>query len=195
MSPPLVIEHVRSLPPPPAIYCRMPEFGGVGTGGTETLKFTETRFGYLPYVLLATTPQVAPKELMRQVQTSFGRTWSHLPAIFGVSRQTLYNWLEGEVPKEKHQAKIEQLAAAAKVFFAEGFTPTALALDRPLMQGKSFMALLSTGADGEQTARQLVQVVKRGLHSRAKLDAALAGKTPAKLTAADMGCPANHQCV
>ena len=37
-------------------------------------------------------------KLMRDIQSGFDRTLSRLPSVFGVSRQTLYNWRAGETP-------------------------------------------------------------------------------------------------
>ena len=110
---------------------------------------------------------------MKEVKAGFGRTMSHLPAVFGVSRQTLYNWLNGEIPKEQHQGKLVQLAVAARVFNGAGFKPTALSLDRSVAQGKSFIELIGQGADGRETAERLIRIEKRGAAAREKLDALL----------------------
>lgn len=85
----------------------------------------------------------------------------YIPA-FGVSRQTLYNWPCGETPKESHQGKLVQLAAAARAFTDIGFKPTAPSLERTVAQGKSFVELIWQGADGKETAERLVRIEKRG---------------------------------
>ncbi len=189
--------------PVPAIYGRapvaeggpLPCFGGAGTGGVEGLHFVMSRQGYRPYAVVnmdvaAAQESYAPyTDLMKEVKVGFGRTMSHLPAVFGVSRQTLYNWLNGEIPKEQHQGKLVQLAAAARVFVEADFKPTALALDRTVAQGKSFVELLGEGADGKETAQRLVRIEKRGAASREKLDALLGDRTPARLDVSDMGRP------
>ena len=189
--------------PTPAIYQPavvaeggpLPCFGGSGTGGVEDWKFANSRQGYSPYVFLKLEPLAAQDtyapytDLMKEVKVGFGRTMSHLPAVFGVSRQTLYNWLNGEIPKEQHQGKLVQLAAAARVFVEADFKPTALALDRTVAQGKSFVELLGEGADGKETAQRLVRIEKRGAASREKLDALLGDRTPARHDVSDMGRP------
>ena len=195
--------------PTPAIYQQavvaeggpLPCFGGSGTGGIEDWKFANSRQGYSPYVILKIGPQAtqdtyAPyTDLMKEVKTGFGRTMSHLPAVFGVSRQTLYNWLNGETPKEQHQGKLVQLAAAARVFTGAGFKPTALSLDRTVAQGKSFVELIGQGADGKETAERLVRIEKRGAIARGKLDALLGDRTPSRPDVADMGRPALNEGV
>lgn len=126
---------------------------------------------------------------MGQVKAGFGRTMSRLPEVFGVSRQTLYNWLEGETPKVAHQERLRQLAEAAQIFAGLGIKPTTPMLDRTVAQGKSFIQLMAAGADGQETAKQLIRIVQRGNDSRAKLDTLLAGRR-AKLSASEIGAPA-----
>lgn len=195
--------------PVPVIYGRapvaeggpLPSFGGVGTGGVEGIAFGMTRQGYRSYVVLNVEVAAAPEsyapytDLMKEVKTGFGRTMSHLPAVFGVSRQTLYNWLKGEVPKEQHQGKLVQLAAAARIFIEVGFKPTPLALDRTVAKGKSFVELLGEGADGKDTAQRLVRIVKRGAAARENLDALLGDRTKSSLDVSDMGRPSLNENV
>ncbi|MEI7842412.1 MAG: hypothetical protein WCI39_05205 [Gallionellaceae bacterium] len=173
----------------------LPCFGGAGTGGVEGVRFVLSRQGYRPYtvvevVVAAPHSSYAPyANLMEEVKTGFGRTMSHLPAVFGVSRQTLYNWLAGELPKQQHQNKLVQLAAAARVFVEMCYKPTHQALHRTVAQNKSFVELLGDGADGKETAQRLVRIVKRGIASQEKLDALLGDRTPPRLNISDMGRP------
>lgn len=195
--------------PVPAIYRRatiaeggpLPCFGGSGTGGVEGVQFVMSRQGYSPFAILkvelaATQDTYAPyTDLMKEVKAGFGRTMSHLPVVFGVSRQTLYNWLSGETPKEQHQSKLVQLAAAARVFTEAGFKPSALSLERTVAQGKSFVELIGQGADGKETAERLVRIEKRGAAAREKLDALLGDRMPSCPNVADMGRPALNKDV
>jgi transcriptional regulator with XRE-family HTH domain len=177
----------------------LPYFGRSGTGGVEGVYFIMSRQGYSPFAILkielaATQDTYAPyTDLMKEVKAGFGRTISHLPAVFGVSRQTLYNWLNGETPKEQHQGKLVQLAAAARIFTEAGFKPTALSLERTVEQGKSFVELIGQGADGKEAAERLVRIEKRGAAAREKLDALLGDRTPLRPDVADMGRPAVNE--
>lgn len=177
----------------------LPCFGGAGTGGFEGLHFVTSRQGYRLYAVVenglsaSQAPYAPYTDLMQEVKSGFGRTMSHLPAVFGVSRQTLYNWLSGEVPKKQHQGKLVQLAAAARVFVEMGFKPTPVALDRTVAQGKSFVELLAEDADGKDMAQRLVRIVKRGTASREKLDAILGDRTPPPLEVSDMGRPSLNE--
>ena len=195
--------------PVPAIYRQttgaeggpLPCFGGSGTGGVEGVQFVLSRQGYSPFAILGVELAVAHDtyapytDLMKKVKSGFGRTMSHLPAVFGVSRQTLYNWLNGETPKEPHQGKLVQLAAAARVFTEAGFKPTALSLERTVAQGKSFVELIGQGADGQETAERLVRIEKRGAVAREKLNALLGDRASSRPDVADMGRPALNEDV
>lgn len=161
----------------------------VGTGGLASLAFVRQPYGYACFCIIDTTPlePEAPfSRDMAQVKAGFGRTMSCLPGIFGVSRQTLYNWLKGDIPKEQHQEPLHQLARAASTFIDLGFKPTPAMLGRAIESGKSFTQMIASGADGHDTAKKLVHTVRRGSDSRAKLDALLAGKK-AELDASDFG--------
>jgi len=172
----------------------LPSFGSAGTGGCEGLVLlVVNRPGYRQFQIVSVVsvePEVpyAPyADLMAEVKVGFGRTLSHLPAVFGVSRQTLYNWSAGELPKEQHQAKLVQLAEAAKVFSASGVKPTAQMLERTVAKGKSFIELLSEGADGREMAQKLVRIAQRGSAARDKLDALLTDRKAPRPEISDMG--------
>lgn len=163
-----------------------------GTGGLPLIELVRSDIGYsmAPVVINLPHAVVTPfADLMQVVQLGFGRTMSSLPGVFGVSRQTLYNWLKGETPKVVYQERIRQLANAASLFQDLGFSPTTQALSRVLLNGKSFLLLVAEGADGKNTAKQLVSLVRRGDDSRARLNALVGGRR-AKLLAHDIGTPA-----
>lgn len=189
--------------PTPAIYGRatgdgrpLPNIGAVGTGGIETEGYYLKRMGYLPLEVVPSSSARLEKapfaNLMQDVKAGFGRTMTRLPEVFGVSRQTLYNWLDGETPKEIHQAKLVQLAEAARMFSALGFKPTSLALDRTVLQGKSLLQLLSEGADGREMAKRLVRISERATESKAMLDALLGGRK-VRLNASDVATPSVNE--
>jgi hypothetical protein len=167
-----------------------------GTGSNCTLQFYRDRIGYKIFPIIERV-LIKPAEiskpfahLMLEIKEGFGRTMTRLPIVFGVSRQTLYNWLEGDTPKQAHQAKIIELAEAARVFAAAGLKPTPAVLDRSVANGKSFLALLADGADGAAAAKSLIRIVERGFLSRARLEAALAGKQRVRPDVSDIGAPA-----
>jgi hypothetical protein len=170
-------------------------FGGAGTGGVLTLCFYNDRPGYKSFVIKgADSRQSEPAashftKLMCDVKTGFGRTMSSLPQVFGVSRQTLYNWLKGDEPREVHRAKLEQLAAAAREFKARGFKPSSLALTRTVTRGRSFLQMITEGVDGVVAARTLERLAVRSQRSREALDALLGDRKTPRPDPSDLGQP------
>jgi len=163
----------------------------VGTGGAAFESFIRDVRGYQRITVLQSPAPVAESPyamLMQQVKAGFGRTMSRLPEVFGVSRQTLYNWLDGETPRLAYQERLRQLAEAAVIFQELGIKPTTPMLDRTISQGKNFLQLLADGADGKETAKKLVRILQRGNESQSKLDGLL-GDRKAKLLPSDIGAP------
>lgn len=163
-----------------------------GTGGLPLIELVQSDIGYsmVPAVVAVTHAVDTPfADLMQVVQSGFGRTMSSLPGVFGVSRQTLYNWLKGETPKVVYQGRIRQLAMAAYLFQDLGFAPTTQGLSRVLLDGRTFLQLIADGFDGKDAAKKLVSLVRRGDDSRARLNALVGGRR-AELTAHDIGAPA-----
>lgn len=191
------------IPPPVATSVQVlgaraeiPHFGRfspVGTGGIADGHFMRNRHGHEYASWLGPGPMVPTRQqparslsvahspalpdsalLMQEIQAGFGRTFSSLPAVFGVSRQTLYNWLKGDRPKVGHEARLQQLAAAAREFSRQAFKPTPQALHRNLERGLSLIELIAEGQDGKRLAERLIRLETAGQRQRSRLDALLA---------------------
>ncbi len=176
-----------------------PLYAFTGTGGLVTVRFlTERRQGYsLPGIELPepareveTTEELidfaAMTALIRDV---FGRSMSRLADIFGVSRQTLYNWLAGEVPNQRHQQKLREFAAGAQVFQELGLKLTPPMLSRTVSRGRSFFDLIAEGGDGAEAARKLTEIIRRAERDKTRLIATTGGRK-AKPEQSDLGTPA-----
>lgn len=179
--------------PAPAVYGQSQRtllvVGSAGTGGITGISFNCKRYGYAPSCIEKTPLTINVSNLMESIQIGFERVMSHLPAIFGVSRQTLYNWRNGETPKQQHQEKIRQLAKAALIFTEAGFKPTPVMLDRTVVNGQSFIDLLKHNADGASSANKLMRIINGGAQERAKLDQILGNRKLKPLNALDIGRP------
>lgn len=164
-----------------------------GTGGFVSPELLQQPWGYAMVPVQQAEPASPYASMMEQVRAGFGRNMSRLPEVFGVSRQTLYNWLNGDSPAASQHARIRSLAEAAAVFQASAFKPTSAALDRVLSGGKSFLQLMSEGADGRATAEKLVRVMARSAQARGHLASLLAGDKPVALSASDLGSAARNE--
>lgn len=106
-------------------------------------------------------------EQLQLIRVGFDGSISRLCEVFGVSRQTTHSWFTGlKVPRERHLSRIAALAKAAAVFQRAQFAVSSTLLDRPLLKERSFLELVADGADGEITARRLMQVAH--MDSRAR---------------------------
>ena len=94
------------------------------------------------------------------------------------------------MPNVRHHARILQLAEAARAFSEVSFKPDATSLMRTLSRGKSFLELMSVGADGRDTAQKLIALTQRSRAARANIDAALAGVEPSNSVRMTFGAPA-----
>lgn len=164
-----------------------------GTGGFASAELLRQPFGYAMVSVEYEEPASPYASMMKQVRTGFGRNMSRLPEVFGVSRQALYNWLNGDTPAASQHARIKSLAEAAAVFQAMDFKPTAVSLDRVLSGGKSFLQLMSEGADGRATAEKLVRVMERSAQAKGRLASLLADEKPVALSASDFGSAARDE--
>lgn len=184
----------------PDVTHSLPIIGVPGTGGIESCDFHRRMYflslGHQKLFVVLAPKQASESlpyaELMGVIKDGFGRTMKRLPEVFGVSRQTLYNWWNGETPKPVHHEKLQQLAEAARTFRALGFKPTSLALDRKVSQGKSLLQLLGEGADGADSAKKLVRIIHRGNEARSKLNDLLGGRK-ADLSAVSIGAPSSDE--
>lgn len=170
---------------------------GAGTSGNDSIERYRSGIGFQLFQLIYSQPQqqsVSDSEfyssLVRHITAAFGRNMTRLPAVFGVSRQTIYNWRKGEIPKDVHRVKLVELADAASVFSEANFKPTAAMLNRTVAHGKSLLSLIAEGAGGSETAKSLMKIVERGQNVRARLDKALGEQPKVRLDVSDIGAPA-----
>lgn len=184
---------------PTALYARAPVHQRPllplqpGTGGLASPELQRAPWGYSMVPVERDEPASPYVAMMEQVRAGFGRNMSRLPEVFGVSRQALYNWLKGDRPAASQHARIRNLAEAAAVFQARDFKPTSASLDRVLSGGKSFLQLMSEGADGRTAAEKLVRVTARSAQARGRLASLLADETPVALTASDLGSASRNE--
>jgi hypothetical protein len=152
----------------------------VGTGGISSSTFFKSQKGYPTFYIHTSKPKIVDKPdypvLMSEIQDGFGRTMFRLSEVFGVSRQTLYNWKNGDTPKEEYRERFMQLHKAARVFSKEKFKPGANDLDIPLLGGQSILKLISQGGDGQELSEKLIRVILRSRESNKKLEALLKNK-------------------
>lgn len=117
-------------------------------------------------------------EDVARVREVISHSISDLAKIFNVSRQTIYNWISGELPSQEHAAKLEDLALAADVFAEAGIVVTPILLRRKVAQGKTFFEIVKEGGAAQSTAQLLAATVQRETSDRQRLSERFAGRRP-----------------
>lgn len=174
-----------------------------GTGGYADSRYWQQRqeMGYLPIVIhVHGYPEEAPQQgagtpasqlsLVREV---IKPAMTDLATVFGVTRQTLYNWANGEKqPSPEHAARLDDLALAAQQLAAAGFTGGLIGR-RKISEGKTLLQLVQCGASATKTAGKLIATLHKEADQRARMTARLAGRKPASIQAETPGAPMLHE--
>ena len=169
----------------------------VGTGGESTEQYYKSRgpkgYSFVHYEGLSSENGVlayrTPADDLSHIRAVLKPTVTKLADLFGVSRQAVYGWQEGAQPSAAHASKLEDLAKAADILIAEGVTGSSSVLRRKLAGGKTLFEVVRDGGSAENAARSLVQMLRRELGQRRKLDERLAGRKRPVIDYTDVGAP------
>ena len=168
---------------------------GIGTGGELSLEHlqrsTRQAQQMVSVVEVAEVEQVrTPSENLSRIRKVLNPAVSDLATTFGVSRQSVYNWLNGEPVADENAAKLQDLAQAADVLAHEGVSINAALLKRKFANGRTLMQVAQAGESARDAALMLVQIHKREAVQRERMSARFANraKTPAS---ADFDLPAS----
>jgi transcriptional regulator with XRE-family HTH domain len=135
-----------------------------------------------------------PAENLARIREVLNPAISDLATTFGVSRQSVYNWLNGDTVAEENAAKLQDLAQAADVLAHEGVAVNAALLKRKFSNGQTLMQVAQAGGAARDAALMLVQIHKREAAQRERMNARFANraKTPAS---ADFDLPPSNDHV
>ena len=168
----------------------------IGTGGELSLEHlqrsTRQAQHMVSVVEVAEVEQVrAPSENLSRIREVLNPAVSDLATTFGVSRQSVYNWLNGEPVADQNAAKLQDLAQAADVLAHEGVGINAALLKRKFANGRTLMQIAQAGESARDAALMLIQIHKREAVQRERMKARFANraKTPAS---ADFDLPASN---
>lgn len=168
----------------------------IGTGGELSLEHLQrsahqAQYG-APVVEGAEVGNIRPpSENLIRIREVLNPSVSDLATTFGVSRQSIYNWLNGEPVAVENAAKLQDLAQAADVLAHEGSAVNISLLKRKFANGKTLLQVAQAGESARDAALQLVQIHKREAAQRERITARFANraKTPAT---ADFDLPASN---
>lgn len=164
----------------------------IGTGGELSLERLQQSAYQARHIVaeIAEVEQVrTPSENLLRIREVLNPAVSDLATTFCVSRQSVYNWLNGDPVADENAAKLQDLAQAADVLAREGVNIDAALLKRRFANGRSLMQVAQAGESARDAALMLVQIRKREAAQRERMNVRFAnrGKTPAS---ADFDLPA-----
>ena len=132
-----------------------------------------------------------PSENLSRIREVLKPAITDLATTFGVSRQSVYNWLNGDPVADQNAARLQDLAQAADVLAHEGVGINAALRKRKFANGRTLMQVAQAGESARDAALMLVQSHKREAVQRERMTARFANraKTPAT---ADFDLPASN---
>lgn len=153
----------------------------VGTGGgisIERLQRVSNQSQYLSYALdvRETVLPRTPAQDLARIREVIKPSVSDLAIAFGVSRQSIYNWLNGEAISGENAARLSDFAQAADMIASEGVIVNSALLKRKFLNGKTLMQVVRDGGSVRDAASQLVQIHKREMVQRERMVARFASR-------------------
>ena len=167
---------------------------GIGTGGELSLerlqRSSQQAQNRASAFEVAEVDQIrTPGESLLRIRKVLNPAISDLATTFGVSRQSVYNWLNGEPVACENAAKLKDLAQAADLLSHEGVSINSALLKRKFANGRTLMQVAKAGESAREAALMLLQIHKREVVQRERMNTRFANraKTPAS---ADFDLPA-----
>jgi len=165
----------------------------VGTGGELSPKHLQRntqQAQHMGPVVKVEQVRTSGENLLR-IRKVLNPAVSDLAITFGVSRQSVYNWLDGKTVADDNAAKLQDLALAADVLAHEGVSVNAALLKRKFVNGLTLMQIAKAGESARDAALILVQIHKRETLQRERMNARFVNR-PKTSSSADFDLPASN---
>lgn len=127
-------------------------------------------------------------QCLARIREFFSPSISDLAATLGVSRQTVYNWQNGEQPKEALAEKLNDLARAADVFAQSGIQFSSTLARRKFANGKTLFQVVEKNDSATDAAKLLVRILETEARQRSVLEARFANR-PKTAPSSDFDLP------
>lgn len=165
----------------------------IGTGGELSIEHLQRSAHEMHHVapvveVVDVAPIRTPAEDLVRIREVLKPAVSDLATTFGVSRQSVYNWLNGDPVADENAAKLQDLAQAADVLDHEGIEVNAALLKRKFANGRTLLQVAQAGESARDAALQLVHIHKREAAQRERMATRFANR-PKTQTSADFDLP------
>ncbi len=169
----------------------------LGTGGELSIEHLQRSLSPNPIItssVVEAVPERSPNENLARIRKVLTPAVSDLAVTFGVTRQSIYNWVNGEPIAAENAKRLRDLAQAADLLSDAGIGVNASLLKRKFANGKTLLQVAQAGECARDAAILLIQIFKLEAKQRDRLNTRLASrpKTPAT---ADFDLPASDNRV
>lgn len=144
-----------------------------GTGGIMTPHSTAealNRFSY-PRIHIESSRDKkvdmrSPAEHVANIRDVFAINMSDLASVLGVTRPTVYAWLEGQEPKGEAVIRIQQLSRTADKFYLANIIRLDKLVHRPMLNGRSLIDVLKTDEDPLEALATIKAIAEKEAQTR-----------------------------
>jgi transcriptional regulator with XRE-family HTH domain len=127
-------------------------------------------------------------ECLARIREFFSPSVSDLAATLGVSRQTVYNWQNGELPIEASAEKLSDLARAADIFAQSDIQFSSALARRKFANGKTLFQVVESNGSATEAAKLLTRILETEAGQRKVLEARFANR-PKTAPSSDFDLP------
>lgn len=131
---------------------------------------------------------LTPSEKLAYVRDALKASVTDLAAVFGVSRQAIYNWQAGEAISVQNEELLQQLMDASSILQREGITSGG-SIKRRLPGGLTLLERVRSGEPGRSAASTLVSLIQKEGGQRENIARRLERRARAAMDSASVGVP------
>lgn len=166
---------------------------GIGTGGELSAAYLQSTQSNYSATYNATEVARTSAENLEHIREVLKPAISDLATTLNVSRQSIYNWLNGAPVADVNASKLDDLAKASDVLAQAGVTVNPALLKRKLPGGKTLLEIAKDGESARDAAIILVEIYQREAAQREQMNARFANRVN-KPASADFDLPhSDHQ--
>jgi transcriptional regulator with XRE-family HTH domain len=140
-------------------------------------------------VIITSAIHRSPAEALSRIREIFKPTITEVAALFGVSRQTVYDWQSGKGIRDRHADQLEEIANAADLFADSGMPFSTQVVRRKLVGGRTLFEAFREGGSAQEATQSLIKMIQHDIEQRNALGARLANRKRPTLDEADLGIP------
>jgi predicted transcriptional regulator len=125
---------------------------------------------------------ITSADIVKSLRDSVGLGVSDLAKICGVSRQAVYNWMDGDAISSDQLKTVQALGWVLTEMRENGFATDAMSFRKKLVDGHTFVEMIVAGYSIEEAAAALESVIRVELEQRTTLAERLARAKPGRAT-------------